>query len=256
MQYSDTEGGGTYYSHSAVGIQLDANDFENNIIDADQRGISTLDNTFGFLKLEYNLGNSIFRSVTSFNSAERNHVGDLDFVPADILRQDQDSNSSTFNQELRLSSTDSDSKLSWELGAFYQNSDKFLFTEATADVGFFGDPPVPTGQQSTFAILSDFTNSFRTIAFFAFFDYKLSDNLTVSAGLRFDNDQISQDNLLLNITPEKSQSELQPKLSLSYQATENVLIYGNYGRGYRSGGFNSDATDLFDAEYDLSLIHI
>ena len=250
LQYSDTEGGGTYYSHSAVGIQLDANDFENNIIDDDQRGISTLDNTFGFLKLEYNLGNSIFRSVTSFNSAERNHVGDLDFVPADILRQDQDSNSSTFNQELRLSSTDSDSKLSWELGAFYQNSDKFLFTEATADVGFFGDPPVPTGQQSTFAILSDFTNSFRTIAFFAFFDYKLSDNLTVSAGLRFDNDQISQDNLLLNITPEKSQSELQPKLSLSYQATENVLIYGNYGRGYRSGGFNSDATDLFDAEYD------
>lgn len=250
LQYTDTEGGATYYSHSANGLQLDANDFENNIIDANVRGTSTLDNTFGFLKLEYNLGSSVFRSVTSINNANRNHMGDLDFLPLDILRQLQDSDSKSFNQEFRLSSSVSDSKLSWDLGAFYQNSEKELYTEATADLGFFGMPPAPTGTQSTFALLSDFTNTFQTVALFGFLDYKLSDNFTISAGLRYDNDNIKQDNRLLDTNPEKSQSELQPKLSLAYQATDNILLYGNYGRGYRSGGFNSEATDLFDADYE------
>jgi len=128
LQYSDTEGGATFYSHSANGLQLDANDFDNNVIDADQRGESSLDNIFTFLKLEYNLGNSIFRSVTSINNANRNHVGDLDFLPVDILRQDQDSNSKTFNQEFRLSSNNNENKVTWDLGLFYQKSDKFLDT--------------------------------------------------------------------------------------------------------------------------------
>lgn len=249
VQHSNTEGGGTYYSHSPTGLQMDANDFDN-IIDADQRGESTLENTFASLKLEYNLGHSILRSVSSFNRANRNHFGDLDFLAVDILRQIQDSNSETFNQEFRLSSAGSDSKLSWDLGFFYQNADKYLYTEATADFGFFTDPPSPLGQQGTFAVLSDFTNTFQTIALFGFMDFKLSDNFTTSFGLRFDNDKITQDNQLLDIKPDKTQSELQPKVSLAYQAAENVLIYGNYGRGYRSGGYNSDATDLFDAEYD------
>jgi iron complex outermembrane receptor protein len=248
-QYSNTEGGGTYYAHSPTGLQMPANDF-NYIIDADQRGESTLKNTFTSLKLEYNLGGAIFRSVTSYNKADRNHFGDLDFLAADILRQIQDSNSKTFNQEFRLSSANSDSKVSWDLGAFYQNSDKYLYTVATADFGFFAMPPAPTGQQSTLANLSDFTNNFKTIALFGFLDYELSDKLTASVGLRFDNDKITQDNQLLNIKPDKSQSELQPKVSLAYQATDNVLVYGNYGRGYRSGGYNSDATELFDAEYE------
>ncbi|MEL6845684.1 MAG: carboxypeptidase-like regulatory domain-containing protein, partial [Bacteroidota bacterium] len=64
-QFSNTEGGATYYAHSPTGLQLDANDFDN-IIDADQRGESFLRNSFAALKLEYNLGKSIFRSVSSY----------------------------------------------------------------------------------------------------------------------------------------------------------------------------------------------
>lgn len=248
-QYSDTEGGATYYSHSPTGTQLDANDFDN-IIDADQRGVGTLKNSFFALKLEYNLGSSIFRSVTSYNKADRDYAGDLDFLPSDILRQTQQSNSKSFNQEFRLSSASSDSNVSWDLGAFYQSSDKFLFTVATADLGFFAAPFTPSGQQSLFAQLTDFNNVFKTVALFGFLDYQLSDKFTASFGLRFDNDQIDQENRLLSVNPSKSQSEIQPKVSLAYQATDQVLLYGNYGRGYRSGGFNSDGTDLFDSEYD------
>jgi len=142
------------------------------------------------------LEKSILCSVTSINNAKRNHFGDLDFLAVDILRQIQDSNSKNFNQEFRLSSTTSNSKLSWDVGAFYQNSEKELVTEATADFGFFAEPPAPLGEQATLAFLSDFTNTYQTIALFGFVDYELTDQLTASAGLRFDNDNISQDNRL------------------------------------------------------------
>ncbi|MBC6401186.1 MAG: TonB-dependent receptor [Ekhidna sp.] len=249
-QLMDVEGGATYYSHSNSGMQLDADDFDNNIIDADQRGESSLKNSFGYLKLEYAFNKMALKSVTSYNDADRNHRGDLDFGPLDILRQFQDSNSETFNQEVRLNSTNGDSKLSWDLGVFYQNSDKLLLTDATADLGFFADPPAPTGSQSLFSRLSDFTNNFETVALFGFADYKLTDRFTMSFGLRYDNDQITQENRLNNTTTEKSQAELQPKLSLACQATDNLLIFANYGRGYRSGGFNAAATELFDSEYE------
>lgn len=248
-QLIDTEGGAVYYAHSPSGLQLDADDF-NYVIDADQFGESTLDNTYGALKLKYAFNKAILTSVTSFNSAQRNHVGDLDFTPVDILRQDQDSDSETFNQEFRLSSNDPASKLSWDLGAFYQASERTLLTQALADFGFFAEPPAATGELGFLPLLSDYTSEFRTIAVFGFLDYKLSDKFTASIGLRFDNDEITQVNRLFDTEPTKSQSELQPKVSLAYQATENVLIYANYGRGYRSGGFNSTSTDQFNSEYD------
>ncbi|MEL6193720.1 MAG: TonB-dependent receptor, partial [Bacteroidota bacterium] len=248
-QFSDTDAGATYYAHAPAGLQLDANDFDY-VINADQRGTSFLRNSFIALKMDLNLGGASLRSVTSINNADRNHMGDLDFLPVDILRQDQDSETRTFNQEIRLGSTNTDAKFVWDLGAFYQSSDKTLLTLATADFGFFAEPAAPTGTQALLATLSDFVSTYNTFALFGFADYKVSDAFTLSFGLRWDNDDISQDNQLLRTNPTKTQSELQPKVSLSYQATDNILIYGNYGRGYRSGGFNSDATALYDSDYE------
>lgn len=247
-QLSQQEGGAVYYAHSPNGLQLDANDF-NYIIDADQRGEGTLDNRLFSLQLQWSLGQSILRSITSYNEVERGYFGDLDFLPQDILRQEQNSDSETFNQEFRWASTEGDGPLSWEVGTFLQASDRLLFTQATADFGFFADPVVPTGEQAILATLSNFTNQFFTLAAFGFVDYQLSDRWKLSLGLRVDRDRIKQENRLLEIEPQQTRTEWQPKISLAYQATENTLVFGNYGRGYRSGGFNSDNTDLFDAEY-------
>ncbi|MEM0940169.1 MAG: TonB-dependent receptor [Bacteroidota bacterium] len=248
-QYIDTEGGATYYATPADGgTQMDATDFDY-VINADQFGRSFLENNFGYLKVEYFFDNVYVRSVTSYNDAERNHRGDLDFTSLDVTRQDQDSNSETINQEVKVGSIGGN-KLNWDAGLFYQHSERYLYTLATADFGFLGDPVVPTGVQSPLLVLSDYTNTFSTFAFYFFADYKLTDRLTLSAGLRFDSDDIEQDNNLTGTNPSKTQSELQPKASISYRAAKSVLIYTNYGRGYRSGGFNSEETNFFDAEFE------
>jgi len=252
-QIIDTKGGAVYYASPITGINISPDDFDNLEIKGDQFGESSVKGAYGNLKFDYKFEKMKLTSSTTYNKSDRNHEGDLDFGPADVLRQFQDSNSKTFNQEIKLSSKDNnDSKVSWDFGAFYQNSDKLLFTKVTADFGFFAAPFEPSGTQSSLAV-SDFTNTYKTIAAFGFLDYKVSEKFTISAGIRFDNDNIEQDNRTLSTNPNKTDSQLQPKLSLSLNATENILMYANYGRGYRSGGFNQDKTVRFDSDYNSEI---
>ncbi len=251
-QVIDAKAGAVYYATPITGTNFSPDDFDNQAIVADQFGRSSLKGAYGNLKIDFNFDKVKLVSSTTYNKGDRNHIGDLDFTPADVLRQIQNSDSKTFNQELKLSSTNDDSKVTWDVGAFYQNSDKLLFTKATADFGFFGPPFMGTGVQSDFAT-SDFTNTYKTFAAFGFLDYKVSDRFTVSFGLRYDNDKISQDNRTLNTNPSKKDSQVQPKVSLALKATQNMLMYANYGRGYRSGGFNQDNTVRFNTDYEAEI---
>lgn len=249
-QIIDAKAGAVYYAGPRAGTPANflPDDFDNQVITADQFGTSSLKGFYGNMKVEFSFEDMKLISSTTYNKGDRNHVGDLDFTANDVLRQIQDSNSKTFNQEFKLSSTDKNSKLSWDIGAFYQNSDKLLFTKATADFGFFAPPYTASGNQSDFA-QSDFTNTYKTVAGFGFLEYKISDRFSASFGLRYDNDNISQDNRTLNKNPSRTDSQLQPKISLALQATENMLMYVNYGKGYRSGGFNQDVTVRFGESY-------
>lgn len=253
-QVIDTEAGGLYYAVPKDGsAKMAPDDYDNMAILADQEGIGTLKSTYGNLKVNFNLDKIKLTSLTTFNTSDRNAFGDLDFTAADVLRQDQDSNTKTFNQEIRLGSVnDENSKLNWDLGMFYQNLDKTLITRASADFGFFGPPFEPTGTQSQLAV-GDFTNTYKTFAIFGFADYKLTDKLTVSAGLRYDNDNISQENRSEGTNPERTDTQVQPKFSLAFQATENMMMYANYGKGYRTGGFNQGETVRYDTSFKAEI---
>lgn len=249
-QIIDAEAGAVYYAAPTNGnAKIAPDDYDNLAIQADQRGVGTLNNTYGNLKVDFNLDKVKLTSLTTYNKAERNALGDLDFTPADVLRQDQDSNTKTFNQEIRLGSvSNADSKLNWDLGVFYQNLDKTLITRASADFGFFAAPFMATGTQSQLAV-GDFTNNYKTFAVFGFVDYKVSDKLTLSAGLRYDNDNISQDNRSEGTNPSRVDTQVQPKVSLAFKATDNMLMYANYGKGYRTGGFNQGQTVRYGTDF-------
>ena len=84
--------------------------------------------------------------------------------------------------------------------------------------------------------------------------------MTVSVGLRYDIDNYEQEDRLpilfgepAAIINKRDDNVLQPKASLSYQASDNALLYVNYGRGYRAGGFNAQFTDLFAGDFRKEL---
>lgn len=246
LQYIDSDGGATYYSVNPTSAD---NDFfaegldylspnpedGDHHISQDAFGDSDMQNVYGNLNLEYNLGNVKLQSITSVNNVDRATKGDLDFINSFWLDQGEYNNTKSFNQEFRITNRNTDSKLDWSLGGFYQELEREFFQSDY----FFTD---------TWAV-TDYKATFKTFAVFGFIDYKLSEKLTASAGLRYDSDDFELDDYLNLQIDKKKEDVIQPKLSLSYQANKDVLGYVNYGRGYRAGGFNPKVTPLFNRDF-------
>ncbi|WP_339835993.1 TonB-dependent receptor [uncultured Maribacter sp.] len=217
----------------------------NNVINHDEPGKSDVSNAFGNLSMEYTPGKVKIQSITSYNYVDRSLSGDLDFIPFDDFTQGETAETKTFNQELRLNNVGSNGKVNWSAGGFYQDIEKPFFQD-----GLSRDFDL---NELFYGVAADVVNTTTTFAFFGFVDYKLTDKLTAAVGFRYDNDTFKQQDNLFEETSERSNNIVQPKASISYQATENALIYANYGRGYRTGGFNPAVTDRFNRSFEDEL---
>lgn len=251
LQYADNNAGAAYYSVNPTGNVflpgepggvLSPDPVKgNNIISLDEPGKSAIKNTFANINLEYNSGKVKVQTITSYNYVNRSLSGDLDFTPAPDFTQGEKATTTTFNLELRISNTNSNAKLNWSAGGFYQTIRKPFFQDGLArDFN---------SNTLNYAVTADVINNTKTLALFGFADYKITSKLTASAGFRFDNDEFKQLDNLFELSSARKNNIFQPKLSLSYQATDAALIYANYGRGYRAGGFNPAQTERFNRDY-------
>lgn len=256
----NVDAGANYYVtvpdiFNPVNGPLQADDFST-YPNGDVEGESELSNSLSSLKVEFFKTNFRLQSVTSYNATKRYLLGENDYSQYAFSFVEQTSNSNTFSQEFRLISNDSkEDKLSYSLGMLFQNSDRYLNTTTylnnTYYQGGFVDASAANAVYDPVGLIgNDDDNTITTFAVFAFLDYKLSSKLTLSAGLRFDKDKLINESRILGETKlETDISAIQPKVSISYEASKDVLVYTNYGRGYRSGGFNSAPTVKFDKEY-------
>jgi iron complex outermembrane receptor protein len=189
------------------------------------------------------------------------------------------------SQELRITSPD-DQRLRWIAGGYYVQTDLDVmisinndfgvgFVEQGTDPNIGGINPTVTWSQRFLAPLIpiigvpaalalnpntnpnalayNFDSNHNTAyAFFGQLNYDLSDNVELSAALRYDRDQreltIMALDQYLPVFPfpsgrqgdvrEADFDSVQPKLTLSWRPSDNLNIYGTYAEGFRSGGFN------------------
>jgi iron complex outermembrane receptor protein len=145
--------------------------------------------------------------------------------------------SSQTTEELRIASV-GDSSLKWLAGYFYSDfhSAWNIYFPATDAVPVFGSnnlfsyfTPMPIYQQSVFGEVT----------------YNITEPFAITAGLRryhydapVDLDQYGAlvgPTALVASTTEKDQG-VTPKVSLSYDATKNLLLYATAAKGFRPGG--------------------
>lgn len=260
-------------------------------------GMNDRDLSQASLRLDYDTGNGIFTSITSFDTIEEILTGDqFDFLPipesfffnfpdvGDDLAQSQYLDVETVSQEIRFTSDD-DARLRWIAGAYMISTDRFISTGNIVDRGLgafpvyhtprgaapFGDPAFPNSHQVSF--LADGQDNFAW-AVFGELAYDVTDRTELSFALRYDEDTREQTTL----TPQtyldayaipgttgqvrkETWDEAQPKVTLTYEASDNLTLFGGLSRGFRSGGFNQTGvgsaalsggflgvSDTFDAE--------
>ena len=143
----------------------------------------------------------------------------------------------------------------FEVRALSNNANK-LFANSTAwTLGLYGKTESEDLTRQYTYLDADFSSTFDTdtIAAYVQLDTQLSQKLSLISGLRVENRSADYDNIDgLSFSPDDTM--MGGKLALSYQQTEQAMVFASINRGYKAGGVNTDGTlpaELreFDPEY-------
>ena len=188
--------------------------------------------------------------------------------------QYQERSQRDYSAELRFTSNDNEAAFRWIGGLYMAEIERDVVVAYGADTGngFLRQPYVPpTGPNPTDLLFDDTFNT-TVLSAFGQIEYDLNEQWELAFALRYDNEArdvsnnvpnvsasglnintivngvVGPINPAFNVTPNgipdrsRSFSQWQPKLTLSYEASDNVNWYASYGVGFRSGGFNSIGT--------------
>lgn len=176
--------------------------------------------------------------------------------------------SETFTQEFRFTST-GEGRLQWVGGLYFLSEDTDRTETATIGIkipiggGMFLDLP---GFNANNNIASDMQNAKTdSWAIFGQATYDFTDQLSLTLGGRYSNDEKEISRVGIpngvsiqqgyNLQDEEDWGEFTGKVSLNYQATDDVFIYGTWSEGYKSGGYQglasgpAQAGTPFDPEF-------
>jgi len=153
-----------------------------------------------------------------------------------------------FSQELRLLGTAFNDILDYTLGAYYLDT-KTLNPARVQTEGF----------TNALDFFSDDTATLKSWALFGAIDVHPVERLTLSAGLRYSNEEktytfdrdYSPSNLsVINFiaTGENQDDRFNPRFSINYELTPDANIYASYATGFTASAFNArpfGATGIF-----------
>ncbi len=177
------------------------------------------------LKIDWGFSGLTLTSITAWDEAEGFSRGDIDggfgavflpemgpgFIPFPSDTQD-DADVEQFTQEFRLASDYGD-RFNWQVGVFYFDSE----LDVTTDPGF--TRLTVNHENSTWAV-------------FGQGDYALTDALTLTAGIRWTDDE--KDFTAPGYDVDVSDDQVSGDIALSYAADDRSLFWGKIGTGFRA----------------------
>jgi len=191
-----------------------------------------------------------YRNTDALARWEENHSSLRLF---DVTFGDDDTQ---FSQELRLSSPQGE-RLSYVAGLYYWHQK--AETNRLAVSGSDLIPGVTLRVPQSGDVVTD------SYAAFVHGDYQLTDDLSVTGGIRYTRvkKDLNYTQLgvplfidFVNFKDHYSEDAWTPSIGLSYQIDDEKLIYATVSRGFKSGGWNADyvvTTDIgFNPEYATS----
>lgn len=174
--------------------------------------------------------------------------------------QYQERSQKDLSTEIRIASN-GDGPLSWQAGIYYLDIERTVGVSLGADLGqgvIKSLYNAPSSSNPTSLLYHDRFDT-EVTAFFASADYEVSDRTTVSVAGRYDIEDRDVTNLvpvatdpitlaainpgIVNgaaIAPKSAEfKQFQPKISFKHDLSDETTVYGNWGVGFKSGGFNN-----------------
>ncbi|MFM2257656.1 MAG: hypothetical protein RIQ28_1503 [Pseudomonadota bacterium] len=227
--------------------QIAHNELQNYVID--YGGLSgQVDHVFG--------NGGTLSSITSFRTSTLDGSGDEDFSPANVAATNiAFEDTSHFSQEVRYASNN-DGAFDYLVGLYFLDQKvkgrggAFAFARALNPLA----PPVFVNARH------DSKVDTTTYAAFLHANYRPTEKLELTVGARLTKDDKSidyritdQSGLFTNgaLNDDRSRTDFSPTISLNYKASDDVMAYARYARGFKSGGWNADfVRSIADMDFD------
>jgi iron complex outermembrane receptor protein len=187
-------------------------------------------------------------SITGYESLDKMAEEDFDGGPHRIGDGNYSNEVSLFSQEFRLASNEPlFGKMNWMAGAIY-----YVDSQHITDIYGYRD-------RVNHDVTVDFDQDTTSIAVYAHTDTQLTDRLSLIAGIRYTDDEITFDGgteitnrdddytgetTFFSETPVtvkngiSTSEEVTGKLGLNYDISDDVMVYGSYSQGYKAGVWN------------------
>ena len=199
--------------------------------------------------LDWDLGLVQFKSITAYRNMEVAFGADFDGSPLHSNQIDLNSNQDQVSQEFHLTGSFMDDQVDWLVGFFYLK-EELDFVNTTIN------GPGPSDIGTIDAVDQENTN----YSVFGNATWHVTDALDVTVGARYTDEE--KDAFIvapLVVPPEPRDAnldfdEIDPMISISYQVNEDLMVYGSWSEGFKSGGVNGRIvseglnTDIFDPE--------
>jgi iron complex outermembrane receptor protein len=162
--------------------------------------------------------------------------------------------SKVFSEELQISGTTPDDRLTYIAGVYYSNEKRrngqyFSYF----DLGPVANPVLGPVFGGTLPLSNILLGDFdvTSIGAYAQGSYKILDNLSLTAGVRYTREETDFTELS-GFAPffpsgiEESRSDEEPSWTLGaeYQATDDLFVYATYRGSWRGGGYNYNAPPI------------
>ena len=207
------------------------------------------------LTVEWDFDNFAITSITAYREQDEANRSEFDGSSANFLNLEYFNDYEQFSQELRIVSDfsetiefvaglyywESEYEQYWNTGEFFYVLDQLGFLSGVP--GGLGFPPTILGYN---------TQNQETTSYAAFFsgDWHITDKWTLTAGLRWTYEEKDFEGtdatFYVRGTPRPNPpttkfdddwDEVSPRIGLQYQATDDIMLFGSYAEGFKSGGF-------------------
>jgi len=199
------------------------------------------DMNLGIARATYDLGSDLeVNYIYGRMESDEGITQDFDGTPLTLFDTDRPATYHQDTHELRLSKGGT-GPLTFVVGGYYWDSAYTI--DLVSYIGF----AIPN---TILAIPQTVRQTTKSYAAFFEGDYKISDRLTVTLGGRYTHDKKTSGvtdygfgpNDNLDNPEEASWSKFTPRATLSFDVSDDVMVYGLYSQGYRSGGYTGRPT--------------
>jgi iron complex outermembrane receptor protein len=232
------------------------------------------------LTAEFDFDDAVLKSITAYREFDMSYSTGTDGSPLPLADLDAYDDQEQFSQELQLTGTAFDNKLTYTGGLYYfretaRNNTRVRFLRTVPpiypisgiDDGTGAPVMIPPGEplllptQILFVALN--LDTYRTqkttsTAAYAQLGYSLSDTFSLTLGARFNEDEKEFNFEQFDLTGpppgipgvmdaasprlKESWNSFTPRLGAEWKFSDDLMVYASYANGYKSGGFNARPT--------------